>query len=168
MREAVDDIRGLSIHDQRSIWAILRRKAGIRGAQTSMPEQLGAKDFATYMRELYSLDESLSAAQHAPINETSTSAALNYKNSLNHPHPLPKPIEADEGFFKAALSLKIGKSPGVDGISGDLISLSETSQKWIYEICSRCSDAEKQPSEWLKSKVTRIKAPQTSARDRII
>ncbi|KAF4699503.1 hypothetical protein FOZ62_016584, partial [Perkinsus olseni] len=105
-----------------------------------------------------------SAAQHASINETSTSVALNYKDPLNDPHPLPKPIKADE-VFKAALSLKIGKSPGVDGISGDLIRQSETSQKWIYEICSRCFDAEKQPSEWLKSKVTLIKKPRKPAQE---
>ncbi|EEQ97506.1 conserved hypothetical protein [Perkinsus marinus ATCC 50983] len=72
------------------------------------------------------------------------------------PLPLPEPITFDE-VHHAASRLKKGRSPGVDGISSDLIRQSEVLQRWVYELCSKCFEVESQPSEWLRSKVTLTK-----------
>ncbi|KAF4715069.1 hypothetical protein FOZ62_014432, partial [Perkinsus olseni] len=62
-RRAVGDIKNSSLHNQRSIWTILRRELDVKGCKTAIPEHLRAKDFATYMQKLYSAESV--AASHS-------------------------------------------------------------------------------------------------------
>ncbi|KAF4731162.1 hypothetical protein FOZ62_012837, partial [Perkinsus olseni] len=166
-RKAVGDIKNSSLYNQRSIWTILRRELDVKGCKTAIPDHLRAEDFATYMQKLYSAenvtvshsDEDVRDKSY-PSSSSTTPAGpdhiADYADCNLDPLPLPEPITFDE-VHHAASRLKKGRSPGVDGISSDLIRQSEVLQRWVYELCSKCFEVESQPSEWLRSKVTLIK-----------
>ncbi|EER10649.1 conserved hypothetical protein, partial [Perkinsus marinus ATCC 50983] len=158
IHQAVEEIRHTPMHDHRSIWSLLRKRLGVKGRSDTIPGILQAEDFAAYMRELYTPPD----YNHPRVPARETGRPVGYRDPEEDPQPAPAPPSPNE-VFEATARLKKGKGPGIDGISGDLLNQSPVLQRWIHKICEKCFVAEKQPTEWLTSKVTLIKKGRKAA-----